>query len=290
MALNLGGGSMTSNFNSLYLGQAQTMLNQSLMRLSSGKRINRPSDDPGGLAVSMRLQNALTVTSATKQNIDNAKSYTDTQDAALKSVGDILTRMSTIKTSYGDNGSGLNTTDKANYASEFRELQAQLNAFKSEKFSSISLFSTQGISRNVYISTQGSTGASISVGSLDLSSALSIASGVNLSSERYGANAISISDVTSTQLNTALSNVASLRAQSGATSSRLDFSSDYLSTSMIHLEEANSRIMDVDVAEETTNMAKYNLQVYAASAALVQSNLNMGIVLDLLNFNSNPRR
>ncbi|MDA7757958.1 flagellin [Opitutales bacterium] len=290
MALNLGGGSMTSNFNSLYLGQAQTMLNQSLMRLSSGKRINRPSDDPGGLAVSMRLQNALTVTSATKQNIDNAKSYTDTQDAALKSVGDILTRMSTIKTSYGDNGSGLNTTDKANYASEFRELQAQLNAFKSEKFSSISLFSTQGISRNVYISTQGSTGASISVGSLDLSSALSIASGVNLSSERYGANAISISDVTSTQLNTALSNVASLRAQSGATSSRLDFSSDYLSTSMIHLEEANSRIMDVDVAEETTNMAKYNLQVYAASAALVQSNLNMGIVLDLLNFNSNSRR
>jgi flagellin len=290
MALNLGGGSMTSNFNSLYLGQAQSMLNQSLMRLSSGKRINRPSDDPGGLAVSMRLQNALTVTSATKQNIDNAKSYTDTQDAALKSVGDILTRMSTIKTSYGDNGSGLNTTDKANYASEFRELQAQLNAFKSEKFSSISLFSTQGVSRNVYISTQGSTGASISVGSLDLSSALSIASGVNLSSERYGANATSISDVTSTQLNTALSNVASLRAQSGATSSRLDFSSDYLSTSMIHLEEANSRIMDVDVAEETTNMAKYNLQVYAASAALVQSNLNMGIVLDLLNFNSNSRR
>lgn len=281
---------MTSNFNSLYLGQAQSMLNQSLMRLSSGKRINRPSDDPGGLAVSMRLQNALTVTSATKQNIDNAKSYTDTQDAALKSVGDILTRMSTIKTSYGDNGSGLNTTDKANYASEFRELQAQLNAFKSEKFSSISLFSTQGVSRNVYISTQGSTGASISVGSLDLSSALSIASGVNLSSERYGANATSISDVTSTQLNTALSNVASLRAQSGATSSRLDFSSDYLSTSMIHLEEANSRIMDVDVAEETTNMAKYNLQVYAASAALVQSNLNMGIVLDLLNFNSNSRR
>ena len=290
MALNLGGGSMTSNFNSLYLGQAQSLLNQSLLRLSSGKRINRPSDDPGGLAVSMRLQNALTVTSATKQNIENAKSYTDTQDAALKSAGDVLTRMSTIKTLYGDSGSGLNSTDKANYASEFRERQAQLNAFKSEKFSSMSLFSSSGISRNVYISTQGSTGATISVGTLDYSAALSVASGVNLSSQRYGANAASISDITSTQLNTAISNVASLRAEAGATSSRLEFSSDYLSTSMIHLEEANSRIMDVDVAEETTNMAKYNLQVYAASAALVQSNLNMSIVLDLLNFNSMSRR
>jgi flagellin len=290
MALNLGGSSMTSSFNSLYLGQAQSMLNQSLMRLSSGKRINRASDDPGGLAVSMKLQNALTVTSATKQNIDNAKSYTDTQDAALDSVGDILTRMSTLKTSYGDDGAGLNTTDKSNYAAEFRELQAQLNAFKSEKFNSISLFSTEGISRNVYISTQGSTGASVSVSSLDLTSALDIGGGLNLSAQRYGSNAVSISNVTAEQLNTAVSNVASLRAEAGATSSRLEFSSDYLSTSMVHLEEANSRIMDVDVAQETTNMAKYNLQVYAASAALVQSNLNMSIVLDLLNFNPMSRR
>ena len=290
MALNLGGGSMTSSFNSLHLGQAQTMLNQSLMRLSSGKRINRASDDPGGLAVSMKLQNALTVTSATKQNIDNAKSYTDTQDAALDSVGDILARMSTLKTSYGDDGAGLNTTDKSNYAAEFRELQAQLNAFKSEKFNSISLFSTEGISRNVYISTQGSTGASVSVSSLDLTSALDIGGGVNLSAQRYGSNAVSISNVTAEQLNTAVSNVASLRAEAGATSSRLEFSSDYLSSSMVHLEEANSRIMDVDVAQETTNMAKYNLQVYAASAALVQSNLNMSIVLDLLNFNPMSRR
>jgi flagellin len=290
MALNLGGGSMTSSFNSLYLGQAQSMLNQSLMRLSSGKRINRASDDPGGLAVSMKLQNALTVTSATKQNIDNAKSYTDTQDAALDSVGDILTRMSTLKSSYGDDGAGLNTTDKSNYAAEFRELQAQLNAFKSEKFNSISLFSTEGISRNVYISTQGSTGASVSVSSLDLTSALDIGGGLNLSAQRYGSNAVSISNVTAEQLNTAVSNVASLRAEAGATSSRLEFSSDYLSTSMVHLEEANSRIMDVDVAQETTNMAKYNLQVYAASAALVQSNLNMSIVLDLLNFNPMSRR
>ena len=290
MALNLGGGSMTSSFNSLYLGQAQSMLNQSLMRLSSGKRINRASDDPGGLAVSMKLQNALTVTSATKQNIDNAKSYTDTQDAALDSVGDILTRMSTLKSSYGEDGTGLNTTDKSNYAAEFRELQAQLNAFKSEKFNSISLFSTEGISRNVYISTQGSTGASVSVSSLDLTSALDIGGGVNLSAQRYGSNAVSISNVTAEQLNTAVSNVASLRAEAGATSSRLEFSSDYLSTSMVHLEEANSRIMDVDVAQETTNMAKYNLQVYAASAALVQSNLNMSIVLDLLNFNPMSRR
>ena len=192
MALNLGGGSMSSNINSLYLGQAQSMLNQSLLRLSTGKRINSPSDDPGGLADSMKLQKALTVTSATKQNIDNAKSYTDTQDAALDSVGNILDRMSTLVTSYGS--ATANTSDKASYASEFRELQAQLNAFKGEKFNSISLFSSEGISRNVYISSQGSNGASVSVSSLNISEALSIGAGKNLSAQQYGSVAISISD------------------------------------------------------------------------------------------------
>jgi len=287
MALNLGGGSVTSSFNSMYLGQAQSMLSQSLMRLSSGTRINRASDDPGGLALSMKLQNALTITSATKQNVDNAKSYVDTQDSALDSVASILDKMSTLKTSYGS--ATATTSDKASYASEFKELQAQLNAFKSEKFNSISLFSSQSISRGVYISTNGSSGASISISSLDLSGALSIAAGTNLSAHKTGANAVSISSVTIDQLTTAVNNVASLRATSGATSSRLEFSSDYLSSSMVNLEEANSRIVDVDVAKETTNLAKSNLQVYAASAALVQSNLNMGIVLDLLNFNSSRR-
>ena len=70
----------------------------------------------------------------------------------------------------------------------------------------------------------------------------------------------------------------------------MQFSSDFLDTSKTNLEAANSRIMDVDIADEVTNYAKYNVQVYAASAALAQSNLNMGIVLDLLNFGSSRWR
>ena len=90
----------------------------------------------------------LTITSATKQNVDNAKSYVDTQDSALDSVASILDKMSTLKTSYGS--ATATTSDKASYASEFKELQAQLNAFKSEKFNSISLFSSQSISRGLH--------------------------------------------------------------------------------------------------------------------------------------------
>ena len=281
MSLNLGGGSTTSNYNALQLGNAQTLLSQSLMRLSSGNRINKPSDDPGGLAVSMKLKHAITVTTATKNNVDNALSFTDTQDGALESIADILDRMSTLRTSYG---SGTATSsDKASYASEFKELQKSLNSFTSETFNSLSLFSTGSNSKSVYISTRGDSGASISISSLNLSDALSVG-GINLGSAATTAAASSISQVSIGNLTTAISNVASLRATSGATSSRLQFSSDFLATSKTNLQAANSRIMDVDIADEVTNYAKYNVQVYAASAALAQSNLNMGIVLDLLNF------
>lgn len=281
MSLNLGGGSTTSNYNALQLGNAQTLLSQSLMRLSSGNRINKPSDDPGGLAVSMKLKHAITVTTATKNNVDNALSFTDTQDGALESIADILDRMSTIRTSYG---SGTATSsDKASYASEFKELQKSLNSFTSETFNSLSLFSTGSNSKSVYISTRGDSGASISISSLNLSDALSVG-GINLGSAATTAAASSISQVSIGNLTTAISNVAGLRATSGATSSRLQFSSDFLATSKTNLQSANSRIMDVDIADEVTNYAKYNVQVYAASAALAQSNLNMGIVLDLLNF------
>ena len=281
MSLNLGGGSTTSNYNALQLGNAQTLLSQSLMRLSSGNRINRPSDDPGGLAVSMKLKHAITVTTATKNNVDNALSFTDTQDGALESIAKILDRMSTIRTNYG---SGTATSsDKASYASEFKELQKSLNSFTSETFNSLSLFTTATNSKSVNISARGDSGASISISSLNLSEALSVG-GINLGSAATTAAASSISQVSIGNLTTAISNVASLRATSGATSSRLQFSSDFLATSKTNLQSANSRIMDVDIADEVTNYAKYNVQVFAASAALAQSNLNMGIVLDLLNF------
>jgi flagellin len=281
MSLNLGGGSTTSNYNALQLGNAQSLLSKSLMRLSSGNRINKPSDDPGGLAVSMKLKHAITVTSATKNNVDNALSFTDTQDGALDSIASLLDRMSTIRVSYG---SGTATSsDKSSYASEFKELQKSLNSFRSETFNSLSLFTAGTNSKNVYISTRGDSGASISISSLNIDEALTVSS-INLGSAATTAAAVTISSVDVSDLTSVISNVSSLRATSGATSSRLQFSSDFLATSKTNLKEANSRIMDVDVADEVTNYAKYNVQVYAASAALAQSNLNMGIVLDLLNF------
>jgi len=289
MAINLGGGS-ASAFATLQLSGAQDMLSKSLMRLSSGQRITTPSDDPGGLAVSMRLNNSITITKAVQSNVENAKSYTDTQDSALESIGNIVDRMSTIKTSYD---SATLASEKEAYAVEFKELSKSLAGYMNETFNGISLFGEGGKvavgdpSRSkVYTSaSQLDSGVFLTMGNVSIRGALTTDSAAELwsATEATGfVGDLSISDVALTSLSGVITNLASVRAEVAATSSRLGFASDFLGTSRTNLESAYGRIMDVDIAEETTNYAKYNLQVYAASAALAQSNLNLGIVLDLL--------
>ena len=295
MAINLGGGG-ASAFATLQLSGAQEMLSKSLMRLSSGQRITTPSDDPGGLAVSMRLNNSITITKAVQSNVENAKSYTDTQDSALESIGNIVDRMSTIKTSYD---SVVLTSAKLAYATEFKELSKSLAGYMNETFNGISLFGEGGkvavgdTSRSkVYTSSsQLDSGVFLTMGNVSIRGALTTThtAGAVAVSELWSAtqatgtaNDLSISDVALTSLSGVITNLASVRAEVAATSSRLGFASDFLGSSRTNLESAYGRIMDVDIAEETTNYAKYNLKVYAASAALAQSNLNLGIVLDLL--------
>jgi flagellin len=299
MALTLGTSTAASMRNMQYLSQTKSLMDKSLQRISSGKRILSSGDDPGGLAFSMRLQNELTINNAIKSSVENAKSFTQMQDSALKSAGDILTEMGSLQSKY----TGATAADKVIYAGQFRELQVQLGGLKSEKLNGVSLFSNDSnTSTTVYTSSQGASGSSITINNLDYESAVSIQSGTanrNLGATSAGivfnegtiqgfgtGVAMSISQVTSTELNTGLQQIASLRAQSGGKASSLGFVTDYLSTKSVSLEAAHSRIMDADIAEESLNYSKYSLQYQAGAAALAQSNLSMQVVLDLLKFPS----
>jgi flagellin len=80
------------------LATSSSMLQKSLNRLSSGSKIVNPSDDAGGLAVSMKLSAAATRQGAVLSNIGNATSLLQTQDGALSVTGNILNRISELKT------------------------------------------------------------------------------------------------------------------------------------------------------------------------------------------------
>ena len=279
--------------------RTKSLIDKTLERISSGSRLTSAADDPGGLAVSMKLQNELSLTNAVKSSVDNAKSWVEVQDGALAAAGDILTEMSRLQGLYGSGTAS--TSDKEIYAGQFRQLQVQLGGIQSEMLNGVSLFSSDSsTSKTIYTSAQGTSGASITLDNLDYAKSLSLSTGManrSFIASTAGTvgtvtsgSALSISsingseEISSTDINNAIQEIASLRAQSGGKASSLGFVSDYLDVKSVGLESANSRIMDADIAEESMNLTKYNIQYQAAAAALVQSNLSMEVVLELLKF------
>ncbi len=250
---------------SLNLSNSNSMLQKSLARLSSGSKIVSPSDDAGGLAVSMKLSAALRRTDATNTGVANAISFLQTQDGGLKTAGDILNRVSELKTLAGDVTKS--TTDVANYDLEFTALKAQLTSLAAGKFNGIGLFG--GGTLSVATSEDGTQAQAITKADL----------ATNVTTITAAAN---LAAVTTAQITTAITNVATSRAQNGSDSSNLGFASDMLSTNKTNLEAANSRITDVDVAHESTQLARYNILVQAGTAMLSQANASSQIALKLL--------
>lgn len=250
------------------LATSNSMMQKSLNRLSSGYKIVQPSDDAGGLAVSMKLSAAIKRTAAASTNVANAQSFLTVQDGALKTAGNILERISELKTLAQDVTKG--DTDKANYNQEFTALKAQLTSLAAEQFNGVSVFNATDTTVNVAINESGTQNSSITKAGL--------ANDISAITAAGSLGSIASIDT----VNTALQNVASSRAQNGAEFSRLDFASQMLSTNKQNLEAANSRIIDVDVAAESTQLARYSILVQSGTAMLAQANASSQIALRLL--------
>jgi flagellin len=249
------------------LSASNAMLQKSLARLSSGSKIVNPSDDAGGLAVSMRLEAAMARSDAAQTGLANATSFLQVQDGALKNAAKVLTRIAELKTLSTDVTK--NTTDVANYDKEFAALQAELTATSAVKFNGVSVFGAGGGTLTVTTSEDGAQ--SMTVSKADFAAAVSsVTSAANLAA------------VTVTGLDNTLTSVAGARAQNGAEGSRLNFAIEMLSTNRQNLESANSRIVDTDVAAESTRLARSNILVQAGSAMLAQANTSNQSVLRLL--------
>jgi flagellin len=254
------------------LSASNEMLQKSLNRLSSGSKIVSPADDAGGLAVSMKLSAAATRQGAVSQNIGDAVSFLQTQDGALQVAGKVLDRISELKTLYADPTK--NSSDKANYDSEFTELKSQLTALSSEKFNGVSLFGSTSLS--LAVTEDGSTSSAVSIAAINLNGTSGgVAAVTSTSATNLGA--LSLSSIT-----TAIQNVATFRADNGAEQSRLSFASELLTVNKANLEAASSRITDVDVAAESTQLAKWNVLVQSGTAMLAQANQSAQVALKLL--------
>jgi len=253
------------------LAASNAMLQKSLNRLSSGTRIVNPSDDAGGLAVSMKLSAAARRQGAVANNIGNAVSLLQTQDGALKVSGKVLERISELKTLYADVTKS--ATDLANYDTEFAALASQLTANATETFNGVALFGSSSVG-TVSVVESGSTSSAVTIAARNLTSTstgVGVISGVS-----------SLSSVSVAQISTAIENVATMRATNGSEQSRLGFAAELITVNKANLEAATSRILDVDVASESTQLARWNILTQAGTSMLAQANQSAQTALKLI--------
>jgi flagellin len=255
------------------LAASNSMLQKSLNRLSSGSKIVSPADDSGGLAVSMKLSAAARRQGAVASNIGNAVSLLQSQDGAMKVTAKVLERIGELRTLYTDVTKSSN--DKLNYDSEFVALTAQLRSNAVETFNGVALFGSADIG-SVAVTEDGTT--TVTVTARDLTDNTT---GVGAISDSANTS-LGDAAVTLDAIATAIENVATMRANNGSEQSRFGFASELVTVNKANLEAANSRIIDVDVAEESTQLARWNILVQAGTSMLSQANQSSQTALKLL--------
>ena len=241
------------------LSESSAMLAKSLARLSSGSKIVSPEDDAAGLAVSMRFDAQIKRTAAANANVGNAISFNQTQDGFLQKVGKALDRMSELTIMAQDVTKS--DSDRGLYNAEFSTLAAFLTTSATKDFNGVSLFSANALT----VTIDGDTGT-FSMAGVDLgATAYTNATSANVSTTTAAAAAL-------VNVKSAINQLATDRATLGANISRLSFTSEQLGVLKDNLSAANSRIKDVDVADESTQFARYNILVQAGTAMLAQAN------------------
>ena len=314
-----------------YLAQNNAKLQRSFDRLSSGKKLSSPIEDPGGLAVSMKLSAAINRLAGAQNNVQNATSFLEVQDGMLDTVGRIVDRMSELK-GLASQDPMKSAQDRASYNNEFKDLQVQLYNISQQGFNGVSLFANHTTGDNgdvtgteilfdaedttrsmdntltIFTSTEGSGGSKVSVYKSSLLSALTLQTDKTLAGSvatpgnaawsavvanqtdnnmvTFAAdeirNAIDLDDISVGVITQALENVSYLRAQNGGSQSRLAFNLESLTQQKTNMRAALGRIVDVDFAEESTNVAKYSILNQAAASMLAQANASSDVALMLL--------
>jgi len=270
MALSFGGSGFSAQKSINYMSQNKSLMDSSLEKIASGKRILNGADDSGGLSVAMKLQNQINTTNSQQSTVKNAKSYVEAQSTALQSAAEIVAEIQTLKNTY-DTTKSANAADPllGTYESQFQDLRAQLSSLEGETLNGTKLFdrgSDMTVS-NVRLTDLGFH-AALEDGGQDLGNLVD--------------TNVTLDNVTTTNLTNIYDKVSGLVTEAAGDASTLGFASDYLSNMSINLESAHGRIMDVDLAEESANLAKYSMQYEAAATAVAQANVAMGAVLDLL--------
>lgn len=262
------------------LAATQSALSTSIGRLSSGMRINTASDDAAGLGISENLKANIRSIAQAERNTNDGVSMSQVAEGAMDDMQGIVSRMREL--SVQASNSTLGATERGYIHTEFKQLSSEIN-----RISSVTNFNGQklldgsastGLTFQVGINNTSNDRIAMSVTKLDATTLGSTSLHVGSASLSTAANAQTAIGV----FDKAIQQLSQARAKVGATQNRLAVTVSNLATSKQNLSAANSRIRDVDVAEETASLTRSQILSQAGLAVLAQANQIPQSALSLL--------
>lgn len=253
-------------------------LDKSLERLSSGYRINRAGDDAAGLAISEQLRAQVRGLKQAQRNAQDGVSLVQVAEGSLNEVSSILIRLRELAVQAASDTIG--PVERQFLNVEYDQLVSEIDRISDgTEFNGTQLLSGTGSILDFQVGTRNDP--NIDRLSFDASKA-------DANSAALGVNLTSVADKASAQnslsaLDTAIVSVSAMRADFGAVQNRLQSTISNIAVSVENMSAANSRIRDVDVAEETAELTKNNILLQAGTSVLAQANQTSQTALNLLN-------
>jgi flagellin len=257
------------------LNSTQTSLQTTLQRLSSGLRINSAGDDAAGLAIANRDLLDNSGIQAGIQAANDAISNLQIKDGAMNNITDLLNRALTLASQAASSTfTGSRTTLDNEFQSVLNEITRDAGA------AGLQTGSNDLTTRSVFVgNTQINTGASVSYVSWTLTTAVD-SQGLGISTQNITSQTNAVAALSALQ--TAVGNLGTVQGAGGAAMNRLQFAINEAQTLSSSVQAARSRIMDANMAQEATNLTKYNILTQSGMAALAQANQSSASVLSLL--------
>ncbi len=248
--------------------------NKSMEKLSSGLRVNRAADDAAGLAISEGLRSDIRALEQASRNASDGISLVQTAEGALDEVSTILLRLREL-TEQSLNGT-LTDAERGYLDAEYQALLEEIDRIAaSTEFNGISLLDSSGgsVAIQVGINTNAYDSIAVDLSTNRDSATLGLTTGIGSATDATTAMG---------QVLTAIDTVSAARSDFGAIQNRLESSIRNINNQAENLSAANSRIRDVDVANETSRLTSFQILQQAGISMLAQANMTTGLAMTLL--------
>ena len=262
-----------------HLRNTRRMLDQSLERLASGYRINKAGDDAAGLAISEKLRAKIRGLLVAQRNANDGISLVQVAEGGLNEVQNILVRMRELGVQAASDTIG--PKERTYLDNEYQALKSEVDRIANgTDFNGTNLLDGTGGTLDIKVNTGGDNILGVDRISYDASKA-------DANTDKLGIADLSIGNKEGAQMSLAkiddaLDYVSSLRGDLGAMQNRLISTINNIGISVENLSAANSRIKDVDIADESAELTRNNILMQAGTSVLAQSNQVPRMALDLL--------